>query len=196
MSKSINTVLGEIPADELGVTLAHEHVLCASPTMLAAFGNKWMDRERVIDKAVTLLTEAKEECGVSSIIDATPIDLGRDVSILREVSERSGVNILCSTGLYYGDVPFLGGKNPDRLAKPFIDECKNGIGDTGIKPAVIKCATDLAGVTEINRITLLAMAAVQSETRLPLIAHNSFHAKTPTAQIEVLRRGGADLSGL
>ena len=192
--KKISTVLGEISPDELGITLTHEHIVCASPAMVAAFGNKWMDRERVIEKAVTLLTEAKRECGISSIVDATPVDLCRDISILKEVSEKSGVNILCSTGIYHGDVPFLQGKKPERLSKTFIDECKNGIADTGVKPAVLKCATDKQGVTEINEITLLTMAAVQSETGLPLIAHNNFYENTAEAQIETLKRGGADMT--
>ena len=192
--KKISTVLGEISPDELGITLTHEHIVCASPAMVSAFGNKWMERERVVEKAVTLLTEARREFGVSSIVDATPVDLCRDISILREVSEKSGVNILCSTGIYHGDVPFLQGKKPERLSKTFIDECINGIADTGVRPAVLKCATDTQGVTEINEITLLTMAAVQSETGLPLIAHNNFYANTAEAQTKVLKHGGADMS--
>ena len=67
----INTVLGEIDSNQLGETLCHEHVVCVNPAFYNAFGEKWFPREKVIERAVKLFKQAKEECGVSTIIDGT-----------------------------------------------------------------------------------------------------------------------------
>ena len=149
MSK-INTVLGEIDSDLLGETLFHEHVINYNPSFYQAFGEKWFSREKVIDRAVTLFKQAKEECGVKTIIDATTIDLGRDIEIIKEVAEKSCVNILVSSGVYCNEEAFLYGKTPEKLAKLFIEECEAGIGTSRIKPAILKCATGKNGITEIN----------------------------------------------
>jgi phosphotriesterase-related protein len=98
--KKIPTVLGEIDVDFLGETLCHEHVVCINPSFYSAFGEKWLPREKIIERAVKLFKQAKEECNVATIIDGTPIDLGRDIEMIKTVSEQSGVNILVSSGVY------------------------------------------------------------------------------------------------
>ena len=77
----MNTVLGEIDSALLGETLFHEHVACVNPAFYNAFGDKWFPREKVIEWAVKLFKQAKEECGISTIIDGTPIDLGNTGSL-------------------------------------------------------------------------------------------------------------------
>ena len=166
--RKIPTVLGEIEDSVLGVTLFHEHVACVNPCFYNAFGEKWFPREKVIERAVKLFKQAKEECGVSTIIDGTPIDLGRDIEMIKEVSLRSGVNILVSSGIYYSEEAFLYGKKAENLAKFFIEECQRGIENTNVRPALLKCATGRLRVTEINEILLTAMAITQKETGLKL----------------------------
>ena len=191
--RKIPTVLGEIEDSVLGVTLFHEHVACVNPCFYNAFGEKWFPREKVIERAVKLFKQAKEECNVSTIIDGTPIDLGRDIEMIQEVSLRSGVNILVSSGVYHNEEAFLHGKRPEKLAKFFIKECQTGIENTNVRPALLKCATGRLGVTEINEILLTAMAITQKETGLPLYCHNEHDLKTPYKQLEILERNGVDL---
>lgn len=194
--KKINTVLGEITPDEIGNVLSHEHIICCSHAMKIGFGDKWFNTEEVIDVASKLLKQAKEEGNIDTIIDGTPLNLGRDISLLQEVSRRSGVNIVLSSGLYYTEDYFLRNKSPQLLARFFVDECLNGIGDTGIKPEFLKCATNENGVTPLNEKSLATMAMVQKETGLPLYAHNYHQGKTPYQQIKVLEKNGADLEKL
>ena len=65
-----------------------------------AFGKKWVDEDAAIELIVKELKAAKEYSGIQTIVDATPINSGRDVKILKQVSEESGVNILAATGLF------------------------------------------------------------------------------------------------
>ena len=188
----MNTVLGEIDSELLGETLFHEHVACVNPAFYKAFGDKWFPREKAIERAVRLFKQAKEECGISTIIDGTPIDLGRDIEMIKEVSLKSGVNILVSSGIYDNEEPFLRGKRPEKLAKFFIEECQTGIENTNVRPAILKCATGKRGLTESNELLLTAMAITQKETGLPLYCHNEHHLKTSYQQLEIFDRNGLD----
>ncbi len=194
MNGKVNTINGEMKTAALGRTLCHEHVVCVSPFMCGAFGSDWVDTGRAADIAVDMLKQAKETCGIDTVIDGTPVDLGRDVKLIAEVSKRSGVNIIFSAGLYYSEDQFIANKRPELLAEPIIRECERGVLGSGVKPGILKCATGVAGVTQKNRITLETMAIVQRTTGLPLFAHNSHRDKTADAQLEVLRLGGADLN--
>ena len=80
--RKINTVLGEISPEEPRNVLSHEHIICCSHAMKIAFGEKWYNTKEVIDVAVMLLKEAKEKCDVNTIIDGTPVNLGRDIALL------------------------------------------------------------------------------------------------------------------
>ena len=193
MRKTIHTVLGEINANDIGTVLSHEHVVCVSHAMKIGFGDNWFSTSEVIDTAVQALQQAKTECGVDTIIDGTPLNLGRDVPMLQEISRRSGVNIILSTGLYYTEDYFLRAKTPEFLSQFFIDECVNGIANTGIKPEFLKCATNDNGVTPLNRKSLETMAIVQRETDLPLFAHNHHATKTPYEQIKVFEKQRVNL---
>lgn len=190
--KKIHTVLGEIDSNTLGETLFHEHVACVNPAFDNAFGDKWFPREKVIERAVKLFKQAKEECGISTVIDSTPIDLGRDIEMIKEVSLKSGVNILVSSGIYDNEELFLCGKRPEKLAKFFIEECQTGIENTNVRPAILKCATGKRGLTESNELLLTAMAITQKEAGLPLYCHNEHYLKTPYRQLEIFDRNGLD----
>lgn len=188
----INTALGEIDSEFLGETLFHEHVACVNLAFYNAFGDKWFPREKAIERAVRLFKQAKEECGISTIIDGTPIDLGRDIEMIKEVSLKSEVNILVSSGIYDNEESFLRGKRPEKLAKFFAEECQKGIAGTNVRPAILKCATGKCGVTESNELLLTAMAITQKETGLPLYCHNEHDLKTSYRQLKIFDRNGLD----
>lgn len=193
---TINTVLGKVSSEKLGKILSHEHIICCSHAMKFAFGNKWYNKEEVIDTASKLLIQAKEGYGIETIIDGTPVNLGRDLYIMQKVSEKSGVNIIASTGLYYTEDYFLKCKSSQFLAEYFIDECINGIGDSGVLPEFLKCATDINGVTEFNKKTLVTMAIVQKNTGLPMFAHNCHAKKTACEQVRIFEKNGVNFNKL
>ena len=95
----INTVLGQITPYEMGKTLMHEHVVFGYGGWYANNTITPFNRDKCIKIALNYMKELKTY-GIDTIVDATPNDCGRDVELLREVSEKSGINIICSTGLY------------------------------------------------------------------------------------------------
>lgn len=90
----VNTVLGPVDSADLGFTLSNEHItLGAAGAGAACPGFQY---RQVIADAATL-TEACAD-GVRAIIDVTTLDLGRDIPLRQEVSQRSGVHAIPCIG--------------------------------------------------------------------------------------------------
>ena len=188
----INGVLGPIDTADLGFTLMHEHVLVANWSMRQAFSD-WIDARAVADRATEELGAARE-LGVRTIVDLTGINMGRDIHVIREVAERSGVQIVAATGFYWTEEPFYQGWDADALAAHQIREIREGIQGTDTRAGIIKCATDALGVTELNRKLLQAAARAHRATGVPISTHTSVAHHTGTAQQDVFEAEGVDLS--
>ena len=109
----INSVLGPIDTDTLGYTLPHEHVLVSSAGIGFTYP-EFIDRETTLNLGGEQLSSAYEG-GVRTIVDLSTMDLGRDVRLLQEVSQRSGVNVIVATGTWR-DIPrVFWSASPDEL---------------------------------------------------------------------------------
>jgi phosphotriesterase-related protein len=168
----------------------HEHVIAINWSMRQVF-DKWIDRDGIISRAIQSLLKAKEY-GLKTIVDATPINLGRDIHIISEVAKKSGVQIIAATGLYSVDEPFLMGWEPDRIAELLLIEVNEGIQGTGIKPGIIKCATEASEVSDTNRKLLQATARLHKETGLPITTHSNSLSKNGPKQQKILLDEGVD----
>ncbi len=184
MKNCIKTVLGKISVPELGRTLLHEHIICTSPVLFRLYGEKWFAREQVIAESVKKLKRAKEKFGLNTVVDGTPLNLGRDMDILKEVSRQSGIHIIASTGMYfYMDFAFASVPE-EKLADLMTGECLNG------NIGFLKCAADREGMTpyiqKLHRIT----GRVQKATGLPVFVHTC--RETGVEQLKILLDSGAD----
>lgn len=190
-TRTVNTVLGPIPASAMGVTLMHEHVCMASEGMLLD-SRLHVDRGNQLAAAVAKLTAARL-AGIDTIVDATPIDLNRDAVFIREAAEEAGLNIVCSTGLYSetdGQPAHFKRMSAQEQSDLFVHEATEGIGVTGVRAGVLKCATSQHAVTAAEAKTLEAIADAQRRTGLPVITHTS--AGHGVEQAKILTEAGAD----
>ena len=188
----IQTVTGAICKRNMGTVLMHEHISCRSLAFDRAFGENWLDRSKLRDLAVETLKRMKQQYGLGLMVDGTPIDLARDVSLLREISELSDVKIVASTGLYHFPTVEIINNSAEEIAVWMTKECTDGIYGTDIKPGILKCATGDEGITADNRKKLSAMALVQKETDLPLYVHCEHANDVVFSQLDVLCSNGAD----
>jgi len=168
----VNGVLGPIDTAELGQTLMHEHVTCADWSMRMNFGNAFFDQEAIKELAILRFKEAKEY-GIRTVVDGTPINLGRDIHLIRDVAEASGVNIIASTGFYHQMEPHLAARPERQLKELMLRECTEGINGTGILPGIFKIAVDRPGVNDFNRKLLRAVGEVAAEMGLPVFCHTT-----------------------
>ena len=185
----VNSVLGPIDPSDLGFTLMHEHIVCKNSSMDQAFPD-WFNRQDVLSSAVNELRYTKQQ-GLQTIVDVTPINLGRDIRLLKEVSEKSGVNIIASTGFYHFDEWFLKGWTIENLVDQLIPEVEEGIQGTDIKPGVIKCASDTE-ITPTNEKLLRVAARLHKQCRLPVITHSSASFKSGIPQLKILLDEGVE----
>ncbi len=194
----INTVLGPISPAELGVTLVHEHITFGYPGWEGDQTIAPFDYRAIVDNGIALLQQLKG-LGLRTYIDATPVDGGRNIEVLKEVSEKSGVNIICSTGYYFEDEGASAywkfhskfGDIRDQLYELFMTEVSVGIRGTGTKAGVIKVGTSKDIITDYEKLMLGAAARVQKETGVPIVTHTQGGSMGPE-QAEFLIAAGAN----
>ncbi len=186
---TVETARGPIDTAELGFTLSHEHVSIGFSGSHAI--PEFLDRDATLERAVRDLTDAKGG-GVDTIVDVAPYDQARDVRLQAEVSARSGVNIIVSTGTWL-DVPHLLEMVPiDRIADFYAREITEGIEGTGIKAGIIKCASDRGGVTPGQERVLRAAARASMRTDTPIMTHTWAPEHIGEQQAAVFEDEGVD----
>ena len=198
MAKMINKVKGPISSDELGKTLVHEHFLFGYPGYQGDITCGPFDREIALKTCIDTVEEVKNY-GLKTVIDATPNDCGRDPEFLKEVAEKTGINIICSSGYYYegeGAPAYfkqragMGDISPE-IYEMLKKEVTEGIGSTGIKAGVFKLASSKDQITDYEKLFFKAAARVSKEEGTPIITHTQEGTMGPE-QAELLISEGAD----
>jgi len=170
--------------------LMHDHIMGSASGIPQVYpellGKNYKER---IMKGLTSAREA----GINTIVDADTFDLGRSVKILAEVSQLSGVNIICCSG-WYGELPpYLGNFTADQYARIFAREVREGIEGTSIKAGILKSAADFGGVTPNGALLLRGVARAQLLTGVPIMLHSYSPDQIGRQQIEILKEEGVDL---
>lgn len=198
----VNGVRGAIDTADLGVTLMHEHVFVLSPEIVANYPEAWGDEGAREADAIARLNELKAR-GVDTIVDLTVIGLGRYTPRIARVAAATDLQIVVATGVYtYNDVPFyfhllgpgseLGG--PETMTDMFVRDIEEGIADTGVKAAILKCATDKPGVTAgVDRV-LRAVAHAHRRTGVPISTHTHAATRRGLEQQRIFTEEGVDLT--
>lgn len=199
---TVNTARGTIDTAGLGVTLMHEHVFIMTTEITQNFPDAWGDETKREADAVVRLNELKSR-GVDTIVDLTVIGLGRYIPRIARIAAQTELNIVVATGVYtYNDVPFyfhfqgpgaeLGG--PEIMTDMFVRDITDGIAGTGVKAAILKCATDAPGVTPgVDRV-LRAVAQAHRHTGVPISTHTHAATRRGLEQQRIFSDEGVDLS--
>ncbi len=194
----VNTVSGPIASEKLGWTLVHEHFYFAYPGWQADASMVPYDCQALL-RAGLEMCQTLKSAGIQTIIDATPNDTGgREPQLFKELSSRSGINIICTTGLYtesrgaptYWQVKMAYGADIARMmSELFITELTKGIGNSGVKAGVIKVASS-ATLTEYEKEVHKAAVMAQKATGAPIITHTD--GLSGVEQAEFLLTQGAN----
>jgi phosphotriesterase-related protein len=192
---TVQTVTGPVDGADLGRTLVHEHI------RISYYGEEldptysW-DRAETVARAVDKMGELLD-AGFRTFVDPCPIELGRDPELYAEISSRSGMRIVCTTGFYTehmgSGLPFYWrAREPEEIAELYVHELTEGIAGTdGIRAGAIKAATGVE-VTPAESRCLTGAARAQHEVGCAIITHteNSRHGDV---QQDLFADGGADL---
>lgn len=200
-TKMVPTVTGSIPVEQLGRTLAHEHVFVVGEEFRQNYQADW-DEDEKIAQAVRDLNELKS-LGIDSIMDPTVIGLGRYIPRIQRIAEQTDLNIVVATGVYtYNEVPFqfhFSGPGllfdvPEPMTELFVSDIENGIAGTGVKAGFLKCAIEEQGMTPGVERVMRAVAQAHVRTGVPITVHTNVHNRSGLDAQRVLREEGADLT--
>ena len=189
---AIQTVLGEVPAADAGVTFPHEH-------LFSRFGMEPQERhdyelEELRGNLVPYLRYL-HALGCRTVMDCTAAYFGREVRLLEELSKASGLRVVTNTG-YYGAaddryVPaHAHAESADELAARWLAEWTGGIGGTAIRPGFIKTGIDRGPLSAIDRKLVVAAARTHRESGLTIAGHTADNPEAAFEQLAVLKAEG------
>jgi phosphotriesterase-related protein len=189
---TVQTARGPVDTTQLGPTLMHEHVVTRSPGVQENWPHLW-DRNSILDIAERKLADLHRR-GIRSLVDLTTVDLGRDIDLIAAVARRTQVHIVVATGVWWMPQRYFSAHGVDAVAELFIRDITQGIANSGVKAAIIKCATDTAGVTPVIDNVLRASARAQKATGVPISTHTWAAGRTGELQQAIFAQEGVDLS--
>ena len=181
MTAVVRTVLGDVDPAELGVTYAHEHLVIEAGRATALAPDLLLAD---LDRMTAELADAAR-AGLATAVDAMPCDVGRNPSGLAELSRRTGVRIVASTGLhherFYGPGHWSARATVEELADLFVADVEEGIDAldyggpvvrrTPHRAGVIKVAGSDAGPSDRDRPIFVAAAEAHARTGVPILTH-------------------------
>ena len=189
----IQTISGPRDTSELGATLSHEH-LCSG------FGG--MDKTAIfnLDEAVRRALDALREAydaGIRTVIDCTPVDLGRQGQLFQRVAQQTQMNVVAATGVYRWVPLAYQAWDPDTFAAYLLRDIQDGIEDTGIKAGIIKIAWDVDYQLEPLRVHLekcaRGAARAAKAAGVPITCHTRPADRHGDRLIEIFEEEGVDL---
>ena len=185
----VMTVRGPISPTELGVTLPHEHLASTVGSEITPGADH--DYGEGLGAVVLPHLRRLRELGVRTVVDAGPAYIGRAPESLRQLSLASGLHLITTTGYYgaAGDryVPAHARvESPERLAERWVAEWEGGIGQTGIRPGLIKIGVDPGPLSEIDAKLVRAAAVAHRATGLAIAAHTGGSNEAVRGQLAIL----------
>ena len=196
---AVETVRGPVDSARLGPTLMHEHVFVLEPEALQNYGHVWgepyWDEEARVADAVEKL-RALGEAGIETIVDPTALGLGRAVPRIQRINAEVDLNIVVATGVYaFLELPnFLKYRSAEQIAELFVRELREGIDDTGVRAAFLKCAVEEFGLAgDVPRI-VRAVAIAHLETGAPITVHTNSAARSGLWALDALTGEGVEPS--
>lgn len=217
----VQTVLGLVEPDDLGIALPHEHLVCDvssyfvepssaadkalayQPVMLEnlywtrynTYGNldnlKLLDEEVAIDEATHY-----KQAGGNTIVDCSSIGLKRDPAALVRIARATGLNIVMGAGYYVqASLPMgFDSKSEKEIADEIVHDVKIGVGSSGVRAGIIGEIGCSWPWTESERKSMKAAVSAQLRTGAAVTIHPGRSKLAPFEIIETLQRTGADLS--
>ena len=216
----VQTVLGPVDPEQLGITLTHEHLLIDmsplfgppeqasakdlyyQPVSLQNVGRirHWAGRS-LDDVQLTDISVAIDEAntymqyGGGTLVDATSIGIKRDPTGLARISRAVGVKVVMGASYYVdaAQTPDMDELSEDDLVHRIVRDVTEGVDGTPHRSGVIGEVGCSWPLMPNERKALRASARAQRITGAPILIHPGRDETAPLEIIEVLREAGAAL---
>jgi predicted metal-dependent phosphotriesterase family hydrolase len=182
------TVLGEIDPAELGITMAHEHLLVDNWAMT-------FDYDFILDSEPLAIREVARyrAAGGGAICDTTSEGIGRNPEGLARISQATGVHLIMGAGWYREAVyPVTFDATPtNELAAHLVDDLLLGRRTGGIRAGFIgEIGTERGYITARQERMFRAAARAQRATGCPIATHTTHWGELGLEQIALLTEEG------
>lgn len=217
---TVQTVLGPVAADALGVTLHHEHLFIRNPSFVepdaataGARGDEpvgldnlgWIrwnwtsnrDNLRLDDEETAVAELARfRTAGGLTIVDPTVRGIGRDAAALQRVARRTGLHLVMGCGYYVAEThpPGLAERSPEAIAADLLSDLGEGVDRTDARAGFIGEIGCSWPMRDAEERVLRAASIAQRQTGVALMVHPGRDRRAPFEIVEILRREGVDLS--
>lgn len=185
----VQTVLGPVAPGDLGFTLPHEHTKCS----LWWIENRWDYWELIGDEPrINEELAAYRALGGGTLVDVTPIGIGRDLARLARLSQATGLHIVAGAGwyrqAYYPAEARIDRRSVDDLADEIVQEFIDG----PVRPGIIgEIGTDKPWVTAQEERVFRAAARAALRTGASVTTH-AVQSDVGLAQLAILEEEGLD----
>lgn len=152
--------------------LFHEHIQFGWP----GFNLDYRSRTTDVDRAISVLNELAA-AGYGVLVDATPLECGRDLALLRALAEKTSLQLVASTGIYHAGRGF-----PDHLASlaqaDLADLFVHDLEATDLRgrAGVIKVAAERLPLSKREARAIAAAGQIASRLDVSVVAHTVFAA--------------------
>ncbi len=211
----VNSVLGELSREELGITTPHEHIFIdisaffeerelrdiKNPTTekvkMEHLGQLNRDPYALKDnlKLEDYETQKKEilrfkAAGGTTMVDATMPGIGREPETLARISRETGINVIMGTGYYVSSThpEALASMTEEEIAEEMVRELTEGV--DGVKAGVI----GEIGISELfndaERRVLRASAIAHKKTGAGVLVHINPWTTNGLESCEILLSAG------
>jgi len=177
--KVIRTVRGDIDPSRLGITAPHEHLWCDQG--LCSSGGKssfpgtsekmFMRDKQLVEK------ELKEfyTAGGRAVAEMTTDGWGRDVKVLKELSEAADIHVIAISGTYVEDClpDYFIQLDIDELAKRYVHEITVGADGSSIRTGLLKASVSRRVIEQAEEKGARAVARAQLRTGVAITTHTT-----------------------
>jgi phosphotriesterase-related protein len=191
--KHIQTVLGTVALDELGLILPHEHLFTDLRGPLTP-GYAQAEPEDVL-RVIQPYLAAAHAAGVTALVECSTGGVGRNVNVLRRLAEVTPIHIIAPTGVYREAFvpPALHALSAEALAETWVRELTQGIEGTQVRAGFIKLAVSDEGITLLE-VRNLQAAALASQRTGAVIASHTIGGALARREMDILEKAGLDLT--
>ena len=203
----IRTVRGDIDPSQLGITAPHEHLWCDQEIgdkhtkySFPGISEKMYMRDRQL-----IIKELQEfhQAGGRAVAEMTTDGWGRDVTVLKEISEATGVHVIAISGTYIEEFlpEYFYKMDIDELAERFAREITTGVDGTGIRTGLLKASVSRRVVEQAEEKGARAVARAQLKTGVAITTHTNASSRfeieggnSGMLHLDIFEQEGVDLS--
>jgi phosphotriesterase-related protein len=218
---NVMTVCGEKKIDDLSVILPHEHIFIDISNQftepVTPFEKKlayqkvnmnnlgYLRRDPYVVKDNLILSEYDvayseiitfKDSGGQSIIDVTPVGIGRDPNQLQQLMKETGVNIIAGCGFYTHDTHTtdIEKRSAEDITELIMNDLLIGMDHTGVRSGVIGEIGTSQQIHPNEKKVLQAAGKAQSQSRIPVFIHVYPWSENGIEVLDILESEGADPS--